>query len=305
MATLQQMEYGGWPRALRFSDGRTEVVVTTEVGPRILLFALCGGRNVLFENPRDLGAVGGSRWRIYGGHRLWIAPEHRRRTYVPDNDPVAWRWSGGTLLLRQTPERTSGLQKELRLRYLPGGTLRIEHIIANRGRRAVELAPWSLSVMAPGGRAVFPQEPYGSHVHHLLPARPIVLWRYTDMNDPRWTWGRRLIEVRQDARLRRPQKFGLSNGPGWMAYVLRNEVFVKRHRLDRRARYPDLGCNAECFVNGDILELETLGPLTLLRPGDAVRHLEHWGLHRARVRARGEAPLVRALGRLVARVAEP
>jgi len=46
------------------------------------------------------------------------------------------------------------------------------------------------------------------------------------------------------------------------------------------ALYPDLGCCFETFTNADFLELETLGPLATLRPGDSVTHTERWSLHR-------------------------
>ena len=44
------------------------------------------------------------------------------------------------------------------------------------------------------------------------------------------------------------------------------------------ARYPDFGCNFEVFTNPDFLELETLGPLVELQPGEVVEHVEHWWL---------------------------
>ena len=304
-ATLRRISYGGWAHCLSLGDGRTEVVVTTDVGPRVMRFAIRGGRNVLYENPDQLGATGGARWRIYGGHRLWIAPEDRRRTYVADNDPVAWTWDGRTLRLVQKPERASRLQKELHLRYVGDGTLRLAHRITNKASRAIELAPWALSVMRSGGRAVFPNEPYGSPADHILPARPLVLWPYTDMGDPRWTWGRRLVVMSQDTRRARPQKVGFRSTPCWMAYVLADSVFFKRHTLRDKAVYPDFGCNAECFANHEIVELETLGPLTRLGPGGMVEHVETWGLWRGRVRASGDAALARKLLALLDRVAPP
>jgi len=34
------------------------------------------------------------------------------------------------------------------------------------------------------------------------------------------------------------------------------------------------------FANAEVLELETLGPLTRLAPGESLQHLERWSLHR-------------------------
>ena len=46
------------------------------------------------------------------------------------------------------------------------------------------------------------------------------------------------------------------------------------------ARYPDLGCTVETFTNADMLEVETLGPLTTLQPGESLEHVETWHLFR-------------------------
>ena len=36
----------------------------------------------------------------------------------------------------------------------------------------------------------------------------------------------------------------------------------------------------ETFTNGEFLELETLGPITRLAPGETVEHVERWSLHK-------------------------
>lgn len=49
------------------------------------------------------------------------------------------------------------------------------------------------------------------------------------------------------------------------------ELFVKRcEAVAAPAAYPDLGCTFERFTNADLLELETLGPLTTLAPAESV-----------------------------------
>ncbi len=55
--------------------------------------------------------------------------------------------------------------------------------------------------MAPGGRAIYPQEPYISHTEYLLPARPMVLWHYTDLSDPRFQLGDRFLRLSTDDAL--------------------------------------------------------------------------------------------------------
>lgn len=270
--------YGGWAKCVRISDGRTELVVTTDVGPRIMRYGKPGGINLLKEYRHQLGRRGGKTWRIYGGHRLWIAPEDRKRTYVPDNKPVEWTWNGRVLTVSQEPDGVTHLAKSLRIMYTGRGLVRIEHQITNRGRRQAHFAPWALTVMAPGGEAVFPQEPYRSHRVEKLPARPLVLWPYTNMSDVRWTWGARELRLRQDTAATAPQKVGFLSTQGWMAYRLDRQAFVKGHTFQAGATYPDFGCNVETFTNEEMLELETLGPLLRLKPGATATHVEQWGL---------------------------
>ncbi|MBA2255393.1 MAG: hypothetical protein H0W07_09790 [Chloroflexi bacterium] len=277
---FQTVELGGWPGCIRLANEQIELVATTDVGPRIIRLSFLGGRNLFKTFAETLGQTGGDEWHSYGGHRLWHAPEVMPRTYAPDNGPVEHSWDGATLTLR-SEEPANGLAKELQI-TLSRTEPRVEvlHRITNRNAWSVELAPWALSVMAPGGRAVVPQEEHFPHPDVLRPARPVVLWHFTDMSDPRWTWGRRYLQLRQDPSATTKQKAGVRNTRGWSAYMLDGVAFIKRYAFAPDATYPDMGCNTELFTDPEMLEVETLGPLTRLAPGSAVDHVESWTLAR-------------------------
>jgi len=57
---------------------------------------------------------------------------------------------------------------------------------------------------------------------------------------------------------------------------------MKRVSILAGACYPDHGCNFELYSDPDFLELETLGPLIELSPGQTVTHEEEWSLWRVR-----------------------
>ena len=282
---MEHVAYGGWPNCVRLANGLMELVVTTDVGPRVIRCGFVGGRNLFGEFAPDMGRTSGERWLPFGGHRLWHSPENVPRTYHPDFDRVEAAMDGGTLRLRQPVEQSTGIEKQIDI-TLDAREARVTvlHRLVNRGLWDIELAPWALTIMARGGRAIVPQEPHAPWPDALLPVRPLVLWGYTDMTDPRWTWGRRFIQLRQDPGTAAPQKIGLRNSAGWGAYVLGGDVFIKRAPFDPAARYPDFGSNWELFTNGDMLELETLGPLGILPAnGGTVEHREEWSLIRAEV----------------------
>ena len=47
--TIEKVPYGGWENNLRLTDGKVEVIITLDVGPRILRYAEVGGENVFWE----------------------------------------------------------------------------------------------------------------------------------------------------------------------------------------------------------------------------------------------------------------
>jgi len=278
---MEVVEFAGWPHCVRLSNGQVELVATTDVGPRILRFGFVGGQNLFKVLPGTEGLTGGDEWHSFGGHRLWHAPEVFPRTYAPDNVPIEHDWDGKTLTLRSV-EPGNGIEREIGLTLSPSAPqVGVVHRITNRNPWPIELAVWALSVMADSGEAIYPQELYKPHPDCLVPARPLVLWHFTDMTDPRWTWGRKYIRLRQDPKAKTKQKAGMLNTAGWAAYVLGGDVFVKRYGYDPAATYADMGCNTESYTDADILEIETLGPLTRLDPGATAEHRERWLLAHA------------------------
>lgn len=273
---MEIVPYGGWNRCLRLSDGRIEIIATLEVGPRVIRFGFVNGKNEFAEFPHQMGKVGGNEYRSYGGHRLWIAPEIPGRTDLPDNDSVTFTQEGDCAILTAPLEAQTGFQRELRI-ALRNHRVFVEHRIVQRMTFREEVAPWALSVMAPGGVGFFPQEPYQSHQERLLPVRPLVLWGYTDMSDSRWRWGKRLVRLKH-APIETPQKVGALVTAGWGGYVNENVLFLKRFPYIANARYPDFGCNFETFTRFDMLELESLGPLSVIEQDSYVSHEEVWGL---------------------------
>jgi hypothetical protein len=86
------------------------------------------------------------------------------------------------------------------------------------------------------------------------------------------------VLVRQVPKAETPQKVGAAVPDGWIAYARDGQLFVKQFDYHRAAPYPDLGACAEVWVDAEMLELETLGPLQLLPSGGAVEHVEKWFL---------------------------
>ncbi len=273
---MEKISYGGWPNCIQLSNGQIELVATTDVGPRIISFKFAGGKNIFREQPEQMGKTGGDKWKAYGGHRLWHAPEVMPRTYGPDNSSIEYKWDEKTLKLIQPVEPSTGIQKEIEVTLDPEeNRVTVLHRLTNKNPWTIEAAPWALTVMLGPGRAIFPQEPFKQQ---LLPVRPMAMWGYTDMKDPRWIWGTKYIQLKSDPQLKKPQKIGMMCTAGWSAYLSENGTFIKHFPFDAKATYPDFGCNLESYTNGEMLEVESVGPLAKIEPEGKVEHTETWFL---------------------------
>ena len=301
---MDQVTFLDLPGCYRLSNDDAEVILSAAAGPRILRYALAGGANMLGEHPAAAVTTPWGPWRPLGGHRLWAAPEVLPRTYAPDNDPVAVEVLGErSVRLRQTVDQ-SGLEKWIAVTLATSGTaVLVEHSITNRALWPITLAPWALTIMRGGGSALIPQAPYRSHDDDLLPARPLVMWSFTDLSDRRWTLGPRFIRLRCDPALSAPQKLGVGNEQGWCAYHHAGTLFVKQFPYIAGAAYPDYGCNTETYTAGDFVEIESLGALVTLEPGQSVAHTERWALFDGVELAADDAALAAALAPLVAATA--
>ncbi len=276
--------YRDTKNSLRISNGVVELILTTDYGPRILKYGFVGDpeENNLFGRWDGVTArTPLGDWHIRGGHRLWIAPEATPKSYDPDNRPVPFRIEGSLVFLEPEPEPHTHIRKALTVILDKTGTgVEVIHRLTNEGLFPVEMSVWAVSVMNTGGIAIFPQPPFVPHSEKVEPVRPLAMWAYTDFTDPRWTWGKRFLALRQDPQASDPQKIGFLNREGWAAYARQGVIFTKYYNVEPDARYPDFGVNTEVFTNAQMLEIETLGALNCVEPGDTIGHSERWELRR-------------------------
>lgn len=304
---IEKIAYFNQPNCYRLSNDRAEAIVTTDIGPRVIRYALRGADNIFGEVPETTVKTELGEWKPWGGHRLWTAPEAMPRSYAPDNTPVAYKIEGNNAIrLTQPVEPQTGIQKEMLVTLDAQGTgVTVRHKLTNRNLWAVTVSPWAMSIMRGGGVALLPQEPYRSHDDYLLPARPLVLWHYTKLSDPRWTFGDQFIRLRVVEEMKESQKVGLANKQGWAAYHHGTTLFVKRFGYEEGATYPDYGSNAEVYTAGSFAEVETLGPLRQLEAGAATEYVERWTLFPNVKLAGTDTELAAILSPLLAQTATP
>ena len=255
-------------------NGTLKLLVTQSVGPRIISLQSGQGENLFAELPdQTLDYPGEGAFYLYGGHRLWHAPEVASRTYLPDSQPVEIIQDEQGLLVRQPVEQQNGIQKSMYI-SLPDERPRVvvRHTLTNKGPWPVTCSAWAITQFKTGGFAILPQS---REETGLLPNRTLTFWPYSDICSPNITWGNDYIFVRADF-CSGAFKIGYTNVHGWLAYWRARTLFIKQTAFDAGANYYDHGSSSECYCNDHFLELESLGPITTIQPEGSLDLLETW-----------------------------
>ena len=247
---------------------------------RIVRFSLKGKDNLFADLGLTPIQTPYGNFYFRGGHRLWHAPEAMPRTYIPDNEGGDVNEIPNGVRIDMPVEPWTNMAKSMEIRLNPDQPqVILRHELRNAGPWTVKLAPWALTMFRQGGVAIFPQPTGNVDETGLLPNRQITLWPYASLGDLRLSLRDDFILLRADPKLP-PFKFGYLSKQDWCAYWLDNILFVKRFDIPNGSeRYPDGGCNVESYCNDQFIELETLGPLTTLEPGDAIFHNETWEVY--------------------------
>ena len=241
----------------------------TSVGPRIIgLYSKQADIELLAPSFEKHWTTPHGEYYLYCGHRIWKAPEDSFYNCPEDNVSVAKDKDRVTL---RNAVDASGLQKEISF-SLDENRVLLTHRLIWHGAEPIELAPWTITQVPLGGVAVLPQS---SAREGSAPTRNLAVFPYASLTDPRLELHDDLFLVHGSADLD-AFKIGSYNPFGWAAYLMEKVLFIKRFPVSDFRMLPDMGSNVEVYVRDEYLEVETLGKLTWLNPGEAVTFEETW-----------------------------
>lgn len=265
---IQHENYG---ECLFADNGLLEIGIPLTFGIRIGHLSFVGEKNVFYEQPKDVITEG---WNVYGGHRLWIAPECEA-DYVPDDAPIKFVIGDDSVEVVQKATAPLRVEKRIILR-LDGDRVHVTHKIRNRGFKPITCALWGVSSLAGGGI-----EHIDLHRREggLNPLYRLSVWDHTSLGDPRVAFERDRITVTHlpiDGKV----KIGIGHPIPSVRYTVGGCVFTKQYEVVEGGKYPDGGVSYETYTDSSMVEMESLSPLKTLLPLCSAEHREIWSLCR-------------------------
>jgi hypothetical protein len=172
----------------------------------------------------------------------------------------------------RAPADLAGFVKQIQVMSQGDGLL-VDHRLTNAGLAPREAAAWSITQFPLGGRALMPVAGLETGDPFQADAS-VIVWPYTNMADPRLSWIGRLALIKATVGPR--FKIGSAPEPGRLGYHREGYLFIKGIPANDGSAYSDRGAVGQIFVEDNFCELESLGPLHCLQPGESLSHRETW-----------------------------
>ncbi len=276
MVKLTAIEHHGHA-SIELVDRRSRLVIVHAVGPRIASFGAIDGDNLLFWDTAGRHTRGD--WRLYGGHRLWIARPHAdesEETYAPDNRPCRVReLPDGVAII--SPPTPSLIEKTIAVHAGPSGW-RIEHRLRNVGDMLWSGGAWGLTCTLPNKSTRYRipldgGDPNWDVLTMVVPRR----WggdHSSRLADPQFAITEEHVAIRARGIEAKRMLFAPR---GMLEMQDARGRFTKTSALIREGTYP-LNTNVAIYLGtrSFMVELETMGPLVTLAPKQILRHVEKW-----------------------------
>jgi hypothetical protein len=255
------------------NNGVVQVVIVPAVG-RVMQFGFVGEEGVFWENSSLFGQApiwDTPEWMNFGGDKTWPAPEadwskYTQRTWRPppafDAMAVEVRRDGNDLWLVSPVDRFYGIRVLRRVRLEPGQpVMTILTLYEKVAGAPVSAGVWVVTQLKDpvGLYAPMPPEKRGSPGYALL----------TKKAPPDLKVKKGLLSLRRSPK--QPHKIGLPVGT--LLWLGRNHGLRIDSPHTPFGQYPDQDSSAEIYTNPDPLqyiELETLGPVSVMKVGDRI-----------------------------------
>lgn len=300
--TVKKIDYEGWKDCWEISNPVVKLVVVPQIGGRIMEYSI-DGENVIWQNEKELGKITGSdvgrTWRNYGGHKAWNAPQSRWHTTdhdcYYDSKPAQVEPLPGGCGIRVTcaPIEHLGYQflRDIEL-SLTTSRVRVTERMRNISDHDITWSVWGVTQVKVPCWIAFPINEHS---------------KFEDGWNVIYPVGKKLTQIRRVGSIgimrynNATENWATDAMAGWMAYIKGQLAFTKQWATRSvGVTYPDGGCDAAFYTCradsfGGYAEMEVMGPIVTLKPGEETILVEDWFLTRLNQSAKDDNDVIERL----------
>jgi hypothetical protein len=271
----------GYDNCIELSNDQIRVVLEPNMGGRVLIYAL-KGNNVLYTDETQAGLV---YPEIPMGHlaagRFDIGPEK-----IAPPRPLLFfgPWEAKITGDREADlisqeDASTGVQLVRRFKLDEvGSRLECTQEIINISDEVKRYCFWARTFVKGNGISLTPLNQHSRFPKGYITYGPGNIMNYEPEDEPNVRIREHILEIIGPPV--RP-KFVMDGDIGWMAYITKDsQLFVKTFPVYPDRVYGEMtGATSSVWYNGEeMVEIEPIGPLEIIEPGESVAFTEYWHL---------------------------
>ena len=276
----------GYDNCIELSNKTTRVVLEPNMGGRVLYYEL-KGKNILYIDKQQDGQKG-RKLEIPTepcGGRFLFGPE---KTLGERELYMFGEWTGeitgeysAKLISKVDPKYGIRIVREFELD--PNSSyVKMTQTMINESDKEQRYYYWSRVFAKGGGIAYVPLNPHSRFPKGYAlygPTNPKNVIFYKPDDEPNIKKREGILEVIDTPTL---PKFGFDASEGWLAYISKDDLlFITKFDIEPKEMYGDLLANTSSiwYYKDIVCEIEPIGPVAVMQPGDSSSFSEHWYLY--------------------------
>ncbi len=269
-----------YPNCIELFNDSVRVVLEPNLGGRILVYAL-NEKNVLYVDKKDDGRIYEPGVFIHpSAGRFDIGPEH---TIPPHPKLYMGMWSAKITGPRQAEmisqaDSVTGVQLVRKFKLAKSGSmLEFTQIIRNIGQENRCYCHWGRTLAKGGGIALAPVNNNSRYPEKYIIYGPGKIMNFRPENETNIRVKENIMEITDTPS---QPKIITDSYDGWLAYITKDDqLFIKKFPVFSNKTYGEMAANTACIFYKELYcEVEPIGPMEFIKPGQEKSFTEYWYL---------------------------
>jgi len=280
---LIESEFNGVSSVEIVTD-KARIVITTGIGPRIAFLGKPNGGNLLLWEP---GKYFRNNWELIGGHRVWVTrpfADECEDTYYLDTGKCEVVKTDSGWIVTAPIDPANNTRRGIAVTAKSENLFEIDNFLTNAGDMLFSGGVWALTCTIPSSSSKYAIPLSNGGVWDFCKVVLFARWdgHVGNINDDQFSYTSDMMILSPKGKENK-RMIMAEQGIIAMHDPDRDILFAKKSVYDPNGRYPH-ECNLAVYVGPEnfMVEMETMGSESTVRPGDTIHNYETWVLDSAR-----------------------
>lgn len=279
---IKQINLKYYGKCVSINNGTVKVIVSVDVGPKIIFWGYTNGENMLYipydileyDEPISQKIPPDIFFKRYG-HEIMLAYEKNKPVVLSSGTTIYSILKEGVVFSCSNPKLGLSANLEIIIQD-KSNSIMIVHSIENTNEKTQNFSICSSTFVTQDGTLLVPQnmDDLGNS-----PNRVLALWKKSNINDSRLYVANEYLRFNNTSTDKSSVlKLGINNRRAWSTYTKDGNTFLKHYLHNKKAKYLNFDSSFIIDSKKELLSLKVLSPIYNVQKNEIAKMAEYWSL---------------------------